>query len=79
MATKIQIRGGQIIGVYDDRLLPLYKALGTPVITRATDVEYNQEGQEWEAKLRQTGETISHGPNRADVIRQEVAYLEDTI
>ena len=80
MAGKIVIRDGRVTGVYSDILMPLYKALGTPVITRASNVEHNPESQEWEARLcSNPGALISHGPTRADVIKQEVNYLEERL
>lgn len=75
MATRIGISGGQVTCVYDDRFLPLLEALGTLQVTRATDVEF--EDGEWVARLCSTGDVITRGLSRNEVITQEVKWLED--
>ena len=75
MADRITIGGGQVTCVYDDRFLPLLKALGKVEIIRATDVEYYFG--EWIATLRATGEIIARGQSRDEVIKEEVKWLED--
>ena len=62
--------------VYSDKWAPLARALGQLDIQRATDVEFSAQAQQWEARHRATGAIIAAGPNRAEVIRQEVEYLE---
>lgn len=74
MATRMQISGGGASGVYDDRWLPLFEALGAPRVERASNVEW--ESGEWVARLP-NGEIIARGRNRAQVIQQEISYLED--
>jgi predicted DNA-binding ArsR family transcriptional regulator len=79
MASKIKITNGNLVSVYDDRFAALFHALGSPDIKRATDVEYDDTSREWVATLRATGEVIGRGTNRADVIKQEVKWLEERL
>ena len=75
MASKIVVRYGVAVSVYDDRFAPIYMALGgSLVVERASDVEY--VGGEWVARLRRDGRVIARGPVRSAVIAAEVAYLE---
>jgi hypothetical protein len=77
MANKISIRNGVAVGVYDDRLLPIYKALGSKlVVERASNVEFHSRAQWWVAYSAKTGGVIACGPNRSDVINEEIEYLE---
>lgn len=77
MATKIVLRGGGAEAVYDDRLAPLFHALGVAKIDRATDVEYDDHSRMWVATHRDTQQVIAAGPVRSEVIKQEVAWLEE--
>lgn len=79
MASKIVLRGGDAEAVYDDRLAPLYHALGVAHIERATDVEYDPGSREWVATHRNTGTVIATGPVRSNVIKQEVDWLEERL
>jgi hypothetical protein len=76
MAHIIRIKQGIAVSVYDDRFRPIYQALGVATITRATDVEYDATQCAWIATERTTGQIIAYGPERDDVIRQEIEYLE---
>lgn len=77
MATKIRInQSGIATGVYDDRLIPIYRALGVPVINRASEVEYDQAKQVWIAKDVHSGAVLAIDENRAECIKQEVQALE---
>jgi len=76
MASKIVIRLGVASGVYDDRLLGLYEALGVPVIRRASDVEFDHDRRCWVARSASDGAIIATGRNRAEVIAAEVEFLE---
>lgn len=77
MATKIIIRGGVCQAVYDDRFRDIFQALGLPIITRATDIEHDTLSGDWIATFRETGEIIARGPNRAQVIENEIKWLEE--
>jgi len=77
--TTIRIVNGEARCVYSDAALPFLKALGVVRAERATDVEWDEEAGEWIARLRSSGEVIAHGESRAQVIREEVAYLEAII
>lgn len=76
MATKISIGAGVATGVYDDRLRPIFEALGVLSVKRASEVEYEEETGDWVARLLMDGREIGRGKNRADVIKQEVEFLE---
>jgi hypothetical protein len=76
MAQVITISRGSVSCVYDDRFRPLLEALGTMDVRRASEVEFNPTTREWEATLLATGEVISRGTNRNDVITEEVRWLE---
>lgn len=93
MASKIFIKNGQVTAVYDDRLMPIFKALGDVTIRRASEVEFDDFSENWVA-IRHTIEweaeqvkgqveadipvsrIIAEGPNRNEVIKQEVQFLE---
>ena len=77
MATKINISGGKVNCVYDDRFRPLFEVLGKPVIERATEVEYDPDTRDWTATIIPTGEIIARGKNRNEVIEAEVKWLEE--
>jgi hypothetical protein len=75
MSTKIVVRAGEAVGVYDDRWLPMFEALGCVRIARASEVEY--ESGAWVARLIGTGEVIATGRVRSEVIKAEVEFLEE--
>lgn len=70
------IHDGVAQGVWGDPWRPIYEALGIPVITRASEVEYEPATGDWVAIHRETGTEIGRGRIRAEVIKQEVAWLE---
>lgn len=76
MASVIKISGGKAKGVYDDRFRQIFEAIGVMKIARASDVEFEPETGDWVATEISTGQEIGRGKNRADVIAQEVRYLE---
>lgn len=82
MASKIIVRrdeaGVEAHGVYDDRFFCIFQALSaaTPMVKRATEVEFDHESGEWVAAHLASGEIIARGANRSEVIRQEVEWLE---
>ena len=76
MANLLVVKNGIAEGVYDDRLLPLYEALGMPIISRASSCEYSPVLGLWVAVDLRTGRKIAYAKKRADCLRDEVAYLE---
>ena len=77
MANKLVIKNGIAHGVYDDRLLPLYEALGIPIITRASTVEFDHDQRRWVARrCDRQGSLIASGLTRAEVLAAEVADIE---
>lgn len=64
--------------VYSDKWLPIFEALGTILdAPKVTDVTW--EAGEWVARLRSTGRVIGRGKIREEVVRQEVAFLNQRI
>lgn len=76
MASVLKISGGTAKAVYDDKWRPILEALGVMQVARASEVEFEPESGDWVATQAGTGKEIGRGKNRADVIRQEVDYLE---
>ncbi len=66
---------GDVHGVYSDTLATLN--LGEMEIQRASNVEFSNGWQEWQAKLAGTNELIAYGANREEVIQKEIAIIED--
>jgi hypothetical protein len=83
VASKITIRNGEAIGVYDDRLRPLFEAMGPIKVKRATTVEFEEESGDWVAVLLNEdgspGKEIARGRLRDKVIEEEVAWLEKEV
>jgi len=68
--------GGVVKAVYSDRLKNMN--IGPMSVTRASNVEFNEKTQLWEA-ITPEGELIAQGPNRDDVIQAEVAEIESRL
>ncbi len=51
----------------------------TKTVKRASNVEFNDVNQLWEAKLVSTGEIIASGKERDKVIAEEVKIVEDRL
>lgn len=79
MATKIAINGGTVSCVYDDRFRPLLEALGVMHVERASNVEFNPDTRNWEATLTGDSAPIASDPNRDQVIKEEVAWIEENV
>ena len=67
---------GDIVAVYHDTI-PGNK-LGSCSVTRASNVEYNHDSKQWEARLPD-GTLIATGEKRSEVIQDEVAWLEERL
>ena len=67
---------GTVRAVYSDKLKNMN--LGVMAVTRASNVEFNEAAQNWEA-LTPGGELIASGPNRDDVIKEEVRVIESRL
>lgn len=76
---RLVLAGPSAVAVYDDRWLPIIEALGSVVIERATDVEWDPVAREWVAIHRETRTEIARGRCRAAVIQAEVAWLESRL
>lgn len=80
MASRIHIENGIATAVYDDRFRPLLEALGRMQVRRASEVEYDAVSGDWVARRIVNGvvtdDVMARGPNREQVIKDEVAYLE---
>jgi hypothetical protein len=70
------IRDGVLWGVYDDRLLPIYAALGCFEVSRASTVEFDSAARVWIARDVATGRELGRAPDRREAIDQEIAELE---
>ena len=68
---------GAVAAVYSDRLQGL--PLGPMQVTRASNVEFNEKTQSWEATSAQDGSLIAAGPLRDAVIQQEVKIIESRL
>lgn len=80
MATKARVDSeGRIRAVYDDVMRPFLENLGKLEIVRATDVEFDNQTQEWFAVYRPTGQEIARGKDRDKVISLEVEWLEKNV
>jgi hypothetical protein len=73
--AKIVIRpDGTVEGLYTD-MIPL-QALGNLNVSRATNVEFDSNRQEWAVTLP-NGEEIAHRPSREAALVFERAYCEN--
>ena len=70
---------GTVRHVYSDSARRLDERLGKPVINRASNVEFNHETGNWEARIPETNELIASGRNREQVIKDEVAVIESRL
>jgi len=66
-----------VVAIYSDKLNKL--DLGEKQISRATEVEFNNATQQWEAFDLKTGEMIASGVDRDKVIEQEKQILESKL
>lgn len=76
MASKIMVRGSEVSCMYDDRFLPIFRALGRVSIKRASEVEFDSASGLWVAVDLSTGREISRGVSRSAVIAAEIEYFE---
>jgi hypothetical protein len=65
---------GTMRAVYSDVL----NGLGKMTMTRASNVEFNEVSQQWEARTP-SGELIAHGKDRDAVIKEEVRVIESRL
>lgn len=65
---------GDVQYVHSDEMVDI--PLGKKVINRASNVEFDNEKQEWQAKLVATDQVIASGKRRDEVIRQEIIEIE---
>ena len=68
--------GGIVNAVYSDKIRNM--KLGDMRMKRASNVEFNEKNQLWEAHTPD-GELIASGPNRDDVIKEEVRIIESRL
>jgi len=67
---------GAVRAVYNDTLTALN--LGPMEVKRASNVEFNEANQEWEARTPD-GDLIAHGVSRDAVIQQEIKVIESRL
>lgn len=74
---------GAVVGMYNDRLLPLAERLGTPVITRASNVEWEGASCQWQARGAETGpksgELLAAASTREEALRLEHKAVESDL
>ena len=75
MKLKID-SAGDVHAVYSDKLRELH--LGSMTVKRASNVEFEPTSQLWEAHTPE-GELIAKGPNRDEVIKEEVRIIESRL
>jgi hypothetical protein len=63
---------GDIRGLYDETID--FRKLGTLTVERASNVEFSDEQQEWQAILPD-GTVIASCPSRKEAIEAEIAWL----
>ncbi len=74
---RLMVRGGHIRALYSDALLPTLRRLGTPVVTRASHVEPNDEGG-WSADMAPVdGPVLGSFATRGEALSAEVAWLHE--
>ena len=67
---------GEVTAVYSDRLRDLH--LGPMEVKRASNVEFDHQTQLWQARTPE-GELIAKGPDRDQVIKDEVRVIESRL
>lgn len=80
MKLRLRIRGAKsdTVAVYSDEFMPLLSALGESTCARATSVEWDDDNQEWVARLRDAS-IIARGSVRKKVIEEEIAWLNENL
>lgn len=69
-------KAGTVKAVYSDKIRNMN--LGAMQVARASNVEFNETTQLWEATTP-NGELIASGPNRDEVIKEEVHVIESRL
>jgi hypothetical protein len=64
---------------YDDVFDRDGNLIGKMVVNRVTDVEFDNENQQWVAKLIKTGEIIVTGKKREDVLNEEARIVQEML
>lgn len=67
---------GEVRSIYHDEI---FGDLDGMEIERVTDVEFDNELQEWFARLIKTGEIIARGKSRDEVLKDEVRIVSERI
>jgi len=68
------ITGSKAEAMYDDVLMPIFKALGVVDVKRASHIEW--DGHEWVATFIETGEVIARGESRQGVVELESDWIQ---
>ena len=84
MGQLVRIKEGKALVVYADASMSLMDALGTPIIKRATHVEFHNKLRLWVATLANMGKhnfgkpgtIIAKCKTRKEAIDAEIAYLK---
>lgn len=75
---KFIIKGGEVTGIYSDKLAPILREMGKTKVRRASHVEPTEDGQGWTADMTPVGGPVL-GPFalRQEALDAEVAWLND--
>ena len=67
---------GTISAIYKDDLIFEGQRIE---VTRVSDVEFDNENQEWVARLKKTGEIIARNKKRETVLLEEVRVVQEML
>ena len=76
--VRIFVEDGGMKYLYSENGMDLRGIDDKHQINRVSDVEYNHETKEWEARLKD-GSLIASNPSRDTVLDQERLYIEDKL
>lgn len=71
---------GTLTSIYHDDIFDRDgNLIGKMMINRVTDVEFDNEKQQWVAKLIKTGEIIATGEKREEVLKEEARIVQEML
>ena len=71
---------GTITSIYHDDIFDRDgKLIGKMMVNRVTDVEFDNEKQQWVARLIKTGEIIATGEKREEVLKEEARIVQEML
>ena len=87
MNKLIKIKNGRIKSVYSDEIFHILKMIGTPVVKRATQLDYNNSKKKWIGRLVNMGNDnvgipstiICSDNNKNKAVEKEVKFLNKNL